>query len=201
MPISWGSSFPFSAPTVSIFSLSVIFPSFIARYGTGIFSPSLSPFTIYPRPVVRVDMIWAYVAGRPIPSSSSFLTSEASEYLDGGAVKRPPEVNPSGIITSPSLSAGRITSSSSCWSSELSIYTLRNPSNNTCAACTANFSSLLSLDIFMSVRRILASAICEAIVLFQMRLYNFCSWAVPSMEVLAIYVGLIASWASWAPLE
>ena len=32
-------------------------------------------------------MILAYVEGRPIPNSSSFLTKLASEYLGGGSVK------------------------------------------------------------------------------------------------------------------
>src|SRR5689334_924531 len=35
----------------------------------------------------NVEMIVAYVEGRPMPYSSSALTSDASEYLGGGSVK------------------------------------------------------------------------------------------------------------------
>ena len=33
---------------------------------------------------IIVEIVGAYVEGRPIPSSSSFLTKLASEYLAGG---------------------------------------------------------------------------------------------------------------------
>ncbi len=67
-------------------------------------------FHTYPRSWI-VWMIDAQVEGRPMPSSSSRLTSDASVYRAGGDV-----VWPSGVIdsigtTSPSASGG---SSASC---------------------------------------------------------------------------------------
>jgi hypothetical protein len=54
----------------------------------------------------------AYVEGRPIPNSSSFLTKLASEYLGGGCVKCCSSIKAS-ILTGPFETSGNISSSSS----------------------------------------------------------------------------------------
>ena len=58
-------------------------------------------------------MILAYVEGRPMPSSSSFLTKLASEYLGGGSVKCCLSIILSIFTVSLSLTSGKILSSSS----------------------------------------------------------------------------------------
>ena len=59
-----------------------------------------------------VDIILAYVEGLPIPSSSSFLTKLASEYLGGGCVKCCSSKKDS-IFIGPFFTSGSISSSSS----------------------------------------------------------------------------------------
>ena len=98
-----------------------IFPPLSMRLVTSIFSPSLSPIVIYPLPLVKVEIVGAYVDGLPIPSSSSFLTRDASEYLAGAAVNLHSALICLSYILSPIFISGRITSSSSAMSSVLSM--------------------------------------------------------------------------------
>ena len=57
----------------------------------------------------------AYVDGRPMPSSSNFLTNVASEYLGGGCVKCCSSIN-SSISTGPFIISGSTFSSLSLFS-------------------------------------------------------------------------------------
>ena len=66
------------------------------------FSASTYPF------LVMVERIVAYVLGRPMPSFSSVLTSDASLYRGGGWVKCWLAIRPSLSSVCPSASGGRI---------------------------------------------------------------------------------------------
>ena len=57
-------------------------------------------------------MTLAYVDGRPTPSSSMALTSDASVYRAGGCVVCEPGSKVTGSTASPSTSGGRTTSRS-----------------------------------------------------------------------------------------
>ena len=72
-------------------------------------------------------MILAYVEGRPIPNSSSFLTRLASEYLGGGSVKCCSSIILLIFTVSLFFTSGKILSASSLLS-KLS-YSFKNPSN------------------------------------------------------------------------
>ena len=71
----------------------------------------------------------AYVAGLPIPNSSSFFTKEASVYLEGGLEKDSLEEIDNKLRFSSIVSTGKTPFSSSISSSVPSLYTLRKPSN------------------------------------------------------------------------
>ena len=74
-------------------------------------------------------MIDAYVDGRPIPSSSSVFTSDASVYRGGGCVKCCSGRTSSIRSSCSAVSSGSIVSASSSGpSSRPSKYTRRNPS-------------------------------------------------------------------------
>ena len=55
---------------------------------------------------MTVEIVGAYVEGLPMPSSSSFLTSEASENLNGGLVKNCVTCTFCFIICSPAVNFG-----------------------------------------------------------------------------------------------
>ena len=107
-----------------------------------------------------------------MPSSSIFLTSEASEYLGGCTVYFCMAVIVSLSMTSPTAMGGSILSSSpeGASSSDDSIYNLRKPSNSTVEPVTSKCSLILSPTTVISVFSRRASAICEATVRFQIRL-------------------------------
>ena len=81
--MSVGINFPFSLPVFSdkVCSFIWLFSNLIWIYSLAF--PSEIPFFTYPLFWI-VEIVGAYVEGLPIPNSSSFLTSEASEYLYGG---------------------------------------------------------------------------------------------------------------------
>ena len=144
------------------------------------------------------DIILAYVDGLPIPSSSSFFTRLASEYLGGGWVKCCSSIKLS-ILTGPLSTSGRIFSSSSSFSF---LYNLKKPSNliTEPVAFKMFLESSDSMNIvFLSN---LAGCICEDKALDHIRLYNLCwselKYFFISFGDLFISVGLMASCASWA---
>ena len=57
------------------------------------------------------------------------------------------------------------------------------------------------IEMFTVVFSTCASAICDAMVRFHMSSYSLFSGIVLSMVVFVMYVGRIASCASWAPFE
>ncbi len=78
-----------------------------------------------------VEMVAAYVDGRPMPCSSSALMSVASVKRGGGSVKCWVVVTSVTLVVWPSASSGRraSASSSSVSSSRPSVYTREKPSN------------------------------------------------------------------------
>ena len=76
-----------------------------------------------------VEIVGAYVDGRPIPSSSNFFTKEASVYLDAALVYRSVAVMLLFNNLSFTFNAGNIPSCSSSSSSLPSKYTFKKPSN------------------------------------------------------------------------
>ena len=66
-------------------------------------------------------IIVAYVDGRPIPNSSSFLTKDASVNLGGGVVQCCSGKNLLIVILSPIFKGGNFTTSSSVSSSRVSL--------------------------------------------------------------------------------
>ena len=82
-----------------------------------------------------------------------------------------------------------------------SIYTFRNPSNFNTSPSAMNFLFVPETDMVAVVFSSLASLIWEAIVRFQISSYSLFSVLFPSTNWLLIYVGLMASWASWAPFD
>lgn len=85
-----------------------------------------------------VEIVAAYVEGRPMPSSSRVFTSEASVYRAGGVVVCPSAVTSEASRASPSAITGRRLSSSfapflpesavrSGFTSRPSSYAARNP--------------------------------------------------------------------------
>src|SRR6266480_4017107 len=77
-----------------------------------------------------VEIVGAYVDGRPIPNSSSVFTSDASVKRGGGCVKCCDASSPRSLSASPSCTSGSGAISFS-GSSLDSKYTRRNPSNRT----------------------------------------------------------------------
>jgi len=69
-------------------------------------------FVTYPRSMI-VDMVAAYVEGRPIPCSSIDLTREASVYRGGGLVSCPAAATSEASTCSPTASWGRRDSAAS----------------------------------------------------------------------------------------
>ena len=68
---------------------------------------------------MMVEIVGAYVDGRPIPSLSSFLTSDASVYRAGGRVNRCEPCMSEECTTSPAERLGRIPPPSSSFSSSV----------------------------------------------------------------------------------
>ena len=62
-----------------------------------------------------------------------------------------------------------------------------------------NFSGVEEIPMVAMVFSSLASAICEAMALFQISSYKRCSFLSPEIPCVEKSVGLMASWASWAP--
>ena len=88
-------------------------------------------------------MIAAYVDGRPIPRSSSALTSVASVNRAGGLVACPSASSERACSSCPTCSAGRRRSSSSSLGSSLpSSYALRKPGNVITVPEAANSASV-----------------------------------------------------------
>ena len=75
--MSVGNNLFFSFPVTSDFFSSEIESLTNSTTMYSLISPSLSSFSTYPR-FWMVEIVGAYVDGLPIPSSSSFLTKEAS---------------------------------------------------------------------------------------------------------------------------
>ena len=135
-----------------------------------------------------------------MPSSSSFLTKLASEYLGGGSVKCCSSIILSILTVSLSFTSGKILSSSSFLS--ISWYNFKKPSNFKTDPEALNLI-VSSFDdkiiVFLSY-----SALCiwDERALFHIKSYNL-NWSeftyfLISDGVLIISVGLIASWASCA---
>ena len=101
-------------------------------------------------PLVEItEIMLAYVDGLPIPSSSSFFTKLASEYLGGGCVKCCSSRKFS-IFTGPFKTSGSIFSSSSFF---LSLIIFKKPSNLTTdplALKTVLSSSEFMVIVFLS---------------------------------------------------
>src|ERR1700720_1204732 len=124
-------------------------------------------FFTYSRSTI-VEIIEAYVEGRPIPSSSSSFTSVASVYRGGGSVKCCSGLMDSSFSTCPSVTRGSAlpSPSSSFSSSSRSApatgiwYTFRNPSNFMIDPVVRNVYSpaLISIVVWSET----AGSICEA---------------------------------------
>ncbi len=167
MPISVGISLFLSAPAISFLSASFIVPFLRVRILYVRSTPSTFPFSTYSR-LMMVEIVGAYVEGRPIPSSSILRTSAASVYLGGRCVNRSVAVVSCMASTSPSFMGGSIPSSFSPFSSSVpSKYTRKKPSNLITSPFATNFPSLFEIPILAVVRSSSASAICEAMVRFQ----------------------------------
>src|SRR5436189_5662041 len=86
-------------------------------------------------------MMAEYVDGRPIPRSSSSLTSEASLIRGGGSVKCCSVLRDLSVSFWPASSGGSLclsSSSSSSLPSRDSLYTFKNPSNFSTEPVTRN---------------------------------------------------------------
>ena len=150
-------------------------------------------------------MIDAYVDGRPMPSSSSVLTSDASEKRGGGCVKCcSGRTSRSARACSAVSSGSRLSPSSSAPSSRPSAYTRRCPSKIIVRPLARNRYRAVPAVASMSTPTWLnrACAICVATVRCQIRVYSR-SWsrsraAATRSGVRRADVGRIASWASCA---
>jgi hypothetical protein len=120
-----------------------------------------------------VERIEAYVEGRPMPSSSSFLTRLASVYRGGGDVSWPFATGSDGVSAWPSASCGRRSSSLSASrsSSRPSSYAARKPRTVMTVPLAENCASrppAASPTTTVAVEPV-ASTIWEATVRRQMR--------------------------------
>ena len=149
----------------------------------------------YPRSWI-VEIIFAYVEGRPIPFFSNSLTKAASENLAGGLVYF--------CLFSRSLrlkfwftaSGGKILES---WSSDFDLTILVKPSKTTSLPVAEKIYS--SNCIFALVAKYSASGNCEPINCCQINSYNLFSSSddeIKPSDLVDAFVGLIASWASCA---
>ena len=115
-----------------------------------------------------VEMVGAYVEGLPIPNSSNFFTRLASEYRGGFWVNLSVAVICFAARFSPAVTLGRSAPLSSSFSSSVpSMYTFRNPSKRRTSPMASNRSCFWDTPIVIVVFSSAASAIWQAIVLFQ----------------------------------